>query len=67
MLLKSNVRLQCSNAICSNYKMYSCYKTREKGCMAMIVCERVSGNIIAFLLVSEELSLAWQFACPEPG
>ncbi len=33
----------------------------------MIVCERVSGNIIAFLLVSEELSLAWQFACPEPG
>ncbi len=27
--------------------------------MAMIVCERVSGDITAFLLVSEELSLAW--------
>ncbi len=35
-----------------SYKRYSCYKTREKGCMAMIVCERVRGNIIAFLLVS---------------
>ncbi len=34
--------------------------------MAMIVCERVSDNIV-FLLVSKELSLAWQFACPEPG
>ncbi len=32
-------------------------KTRDKGCMAMIVCERVSGNVIAFLLVNE-LSLA---------
>ncbi len=27
-------------------------KPEEKGCMAMIVCERVSGDIIAFLLVS---------------
>ncbi len=33
-------------------KWYSGYKTREKGCMVMTVCERVSGNIIAFLLVS---------------
>ncbi len=39
---------------------YSYYKTREKGCMAIIVCERVSDKI-AFLLVREELNLAWQF------
>ncbi len=37
-------------------KSYSCHKTRENVCMAMIVCERISGNIV-FLLVSE-LSLA---------
>ncbi len=47
--LKSNVRLECSNAVCSNFKRYSCYKTREKGCMDMIVCERFSGNIIVFI------------------
>ncbi len=33
------------------YKRYSCHKTREKECMAMIVCERVIGGNIAFLLV----------------
>ncbi len=38
-------------------KRYSCYKTREKGCMAIIIFERVNGKI-AFLLVSEELTLA---------
>ncbi len=40
--------------------------TGDKNRMAIIVCKRVSGKI-AFLLISEELSLAWQFACPEPG
>ncbi len=31
--------------------------TGDKNCMAIIVCKRVSGKI-AFLLISEELSLA---------
>ncbi len=35
--------------------------------MAMRVHERVSGDIDAFLLVSEELSSTGQLACPEPG
>ncbi len=41
-------------------------KPERMAAMAMIVCERVGGNI-AFLFVSDELSLAWQLACPEPG
>ncbi len=32
--------------------------TREKGCMAMIVCERISDNIASYWSVLEELSLA---------
>ncbi len=50
--------LDCNVLVLSvlTMKMYRCYKTREKGCMAMIVFERVRGNIIASVL--EELSIA---------